>query len=1144
MQLVASSTVGIAAAGLALGRPERSSPARPASRKRKVGDVADIDGRLRGISSPIQRPATTSTMPTSEALQRFPPLGTAPAAPPIDASRRPSTTRLEGSSNGIARRFSLIRNGDSSVQDTGDEPRRDSISSRGSWLRRFSITTSQNNSPRSSVGPESSSVAASQRSAALTPSNPSNNSAQLSPNKLVKRSTAGKDMDESVAGTGSRLQVPTLRRPATSRQRAMTLQQRFREHASEPINQFAENLFKPPTQIPPSGRLSSPESRTTWRPFFESRQPKPKKEKSSGRSSDGATHNSHPTARRVLPDEVATPVLLKPEMVNTSNTGYTAYYEDDTFANEDEMDDDNSVEEEVVQPGEACPVEAQRGPRRSFSTHFSSSGSWISRAGSIRGNKRNPDGRTNGRRYSSAPMSTLPGRKITTAGGPIPHDHRSITDPTIFQRQRGAENSAPEDSFAVRSFQTRSRNSSSPLPPLSRLSSFNIDMARLGLSSSSSSQPRRSPSSPACLPDTTSISVPSQGHLQPSSPSYYDPLISKPHRTSEAMTLVGSEADARAFTSGDEDDMDFQSETVFDSLRSGATGSLRSRNTPLDSMFDESPPSVNGSKNKRLSIHELLVSGNLREGNNRIVEEDEAMPTPVKGTRSSQERAGDLESVDRPHTLDPDTLPSQPSFSLATKDFGRLSLDDEDEDEDWTRDDEDQDIQQLSPPSTLLTFRRVSPISRTVLADVTHSGSANGNPAPSAERPKSNLFDWSEPSSTDKIDYMGNYPRPKTAHVKQGTDGRGGRTSGRRGPTALHVRSQSVPVVPDLSLQLENSKLAPKFGTWGLGGKGVSEEWDGDFEFDNDDVAVQGEEMEGSTMLVPPAIQASQENVVGHVGQIREVCMLVEDLKRLRLLARDKDLLNGSSAPLWKEAEGIIALAVPDEEDPTLSPTHSPTSVLFGSEVVDERFVEHGPDAEDISRPEAPFEVLNRHGQPTGLVYDGDTVRRRSVFSPDDEIFGNGPTLTSPTTTEYLRPPPASSRPSSMKASSEYARSVMQTMHQTRSTSDPLLSELTYQSSNKMPFDTTSLRDLVHRASVLRNKLSDIIRKSDGPYQTPESSPKRASSPAFTRVFTDPMASPPKHLGRTQSNSSVLTGSTDISPTRSLHQHMHMMTVV
>lgn len=984
-------------------------------------------------------------------------------------------------------------------------------------------------------------------SAAPILSNPSDGQPQLPPNKLVKRSTSGRVANGSISRSGSRSQVPTLRRPATSHQRSITLQQRFREESTGSDDRIPETPPEP-VHFTPFNKFSSPESRIMWRPFFESRPTKLAKERPSGRPSDIGSQGVYSTSRRVLPNEMVKPTLVKPSMITVSKSSSALYYEEDSLPIEDIMDDEaEAVDEIYISSTAPHSSEPQKRPRRSLSMHFGSPGSWIARSGSLRASKGSPDGKSGGKRYSSAPVSTLPGRRTISSGAPI-HGHRSITDPTIFQNQASIETTPPlPDPFPVLSFQARSRNTSSPLPPLSRLSSFNIDLARLGLSSSSSSQPRRSPSSHAPQSNTTSTSSSSQVAMSPSSPPYYGALNTKPNRMSEAVTLVGSEIDAKGFASGEEDDVDFQSETVFDSLRSGATGSMRSHNTPLDSMFDESPPSATGSKGKRLSIHELMATGTFQEGS-KIVEEDEDLSTPVKTSHSSQEKDAELETPGRKRVADHDALPSSSSFSLAAKDFGRLSLDDEDDDEDWTRDDENSDLQQLSPPSNQLTARRISPSLRAALADVTHTSTANTNP-PSAERPKSNLFDWSEPSSAEKLDHLGNSPRPRTAHAKQAADGRGGRTMGRRGPTALHIRSQSVPVVPDVAGQRENSKLAPKFGTWGLGGKGASEEWDGDFEFEDDGAADPDADIEGSSMLVPPAIQASQENVVGHVGQIREVCLLVEDLKRLRLLAREKDLLVGPSAPLWKEAEGIIALAVPDEEDPTLSPTlsptQSPTSVVFGSEVVDGVLVDQGPDAEDIERPEAPLEVLNRHGRPTGFVYDGNTVRRRSVFVPDDEIFGPGPSLSPPADREYLHPPSNSPRPSSMKNSSEYARSVMQNMHQTRSTSDPLLSELTHQSLNKMPFDTTSLRDLVHRASVLRSKLSDIIRKSDGSFQISDTTPKHGSSPAFTRVFTDPVANPPKSPGRSHGNNSILGSSIDASPSRSLgQQHMHMMTVV
>jgi hypothetical protein len=867
-----------------------------------------------------------------------------------------------------------------------------------------------------------------------------------------------------------------------------------------------------------------------------------------------------------MPDAMVQPTLVNPDMIITGKMSSTTYYYDDSLELNDELD-----AEEDFTNGKTPSIEHSTDHKR---LRRSLSIPWISRSGSLRGNKRNPDGRSGGKRYSSAPGASMPRRSITSAHGPVDRRPRLIMDPSVFQKEQG-ETSSPSTSFSA-GFQARSRTSSSPLPPLSRLSSFNLDISRLGLSSSSSSAPRQSENSILPNTNTTATSVSSTNHASPSSASYYEPRNSKGHRTSEladrASTLIGSDNENKGFASGDEDDMDFQSETVYDSLRSGATGSLRSHNAQLDSMFDESPPNLNGhAKSKRLSIHEMLNNGGFQEESDRIVEEDEGMSTPVKGGRSSQEQS--LQTPVRMDAMEIDeAFPSSPpSFCLATKDFGRLSLDDDEEDEDWTRDDENMDVSNpLSPPSSSVNSRKVSPSIRAALADVTHSGSTNGNTAPTAERPKSNLFDWSEPT-TDNTDYRGN-SRPRTAHVKQIADIRGGRAIGRRGPSTLHIRSQSVPVVPDVAGQRVHSKLTPKFGTWGLGAKGVTEDWDNDFEFgsDGDDDAHESDNrIETSTMFVPPAIQASQASVVGHVGQIREVCLLVEELKRLRLLAREKGILNGPSAPLWKEAEGIIALAVPDEEDLALSPPASPSSTVFDQETSDDRYHERGPDAEDLSTPDTPFEVLNRHGRPTGFIFDGNSVRRRSVFSGDDDIFGAG-TINTPPIRDHLRPPPISPRHSSMKSASEVARSVMETMHQHRSTSDPFLQTMAGQSPNKMPFDTTSLRDLVHRANILSRTLMDLIRKADGSSQSsdnnahrdsspaftrvfsdpagssqsPEISVHRDSSPLFTRVFTDSMASSPKNLSRSHSNNSILSGSIDSSPTRSLGQRMHMMTVV
>ncbi|KAL3420856.1 hypothetical protein PVAG01_07301 [Phlyctema vagabunda] len=1150
--LVATSTVGIAAAGLALGKPESTtSPSRPTSKKRKATD-GEIKFNL-SANPLIARPATSSIIitpdrPTGSAY------GSSSASGPTLGFPRVSSTIFEDRPSGTARRATVGRHAEPSPQqELGADDARESISSRGSWMRRLStIQLSRDNSPRSSLGPDSPSF--SNSSGAPIWLNGSSGSAPLPPNKLVKRTTSGKMHGGTRARSGTSPQLPTLRRPATSHQRSFTLQQEQlkRENLVTAKDQEAASSPIPLDHAGSKTKPASLEPNHTWRPFFEARPTKLSKERTSGRSGEGNMQGSSSVAKRVIPHGSVHPTLIRPTMITTSGRAVENNVDEESLPLEEE-DEEEEVEinpEEVV-PEHVLPttemIEPRKRVRRAMSINFSSPTSWISRSSSLRGNKRTTDGKPGGKRYSSAPVSTLPGRDIVSAHSHVTNGHRSSLDPAVFskQAQTAVASTNSDDPFSLTSLQSRNRNSSSPLPPLSRLSSFNVDLARLGLSSSSSSAPR----SPNLHNNTTAASL-SSGRMSPSSASYFTSLNVKGPRTSEltdqASTLIGSDNEGKVFF-GDEEDTDFQSETVYDSLRTATTGSIRSHNAPLEYMFDESPPSIGGHSKKRLSIHEMLGNGSFGEGN-KIVEEDEGMPTPVKANRSRTSQDGGFRTpVHKAVDADKPFQSSPPNFSLASKDLNGLSLDDgPEEEEDWNKDDENAEFgSPLSPPShpsSSINSRRVDASFRAALADVTLANSPNSKSNPPAEPLRNNLFDWSEPST------MENPARPSTAYAKHILDGRGGRAMGRRGPTALHIRSQSVPVVPDLANQREAAKGTQKFGTWGLGAKGVSEDWDGDFDFESpeSDDADEGTcKMENSGMFVPPAIQASQASVVGHVGQIREVCLLVEDLKRLRILGREKNLLNGPAAPIWKEAEGIIALAVPDEEDLALSPPRSPMSKDMDAESIDEKYTDHGLDASEISHPDEPFEVLNHQGRPTGYAYDGSHVRRRSVFSPEDDIFGAGAEMSE---AGLQRPKPLTRATSpvirSTKKSAEVARSVMETIHQHRSTSDPLLPEIPAQSLKKMPFDTTSLRDLVHRASIIRGTLSEIVRRADGMSPSPDVSPRRDSSPAFTRVFTDPMASPPKHLPRSQSNNSMLGGSIDSSPSRSLGQRMHMMTVV
>jgi hypothetical protein len=1125
-QLVASSTVGAAATGCVFAHPQHPTHLRPTSHKRKATE-------LWGLSSPTSRPATSAAHTPNGEVHRSifdsSPFPSSEERPPT--SRKRPLTALQIDSSRASRILSSARGTPPLAADpeSAVEERKEPHSNRSSWYKRLSSRPlSQSGSPRSSVGPDSPSLTFSHGSSAPILSSDGNTS-QLPPNKLVKRATSGRDVDiKTLSRNGSRSQAPTLRRPATSHQRSATLQQRFKlDENADPKRPMTHHDSSASSiqHTPPPAVLPSPLPRPRWRLHFESRPTRNMRERALGRSTsrfpDGVDQKTVAGQLRILPDSTVQPTLVNAAMITHEimETSFEYYYDKSSPTSTTAGGTPLTAESGFASIDDESE-ESHKRPRRSLSMHFSSPTTWVARSSSLRAAKRDAARKNSTKRNLSAPTATSIDANLQSSS--VESGRRQIDGSLDQEAQRTSTSRAEGPSGPLALTSTRNRNNSSPLPPISRLSNYGGDLARAGMTS----------------PPTTQQALSNPRIISTGSKSY---------RTFEdrASTLLGSDNDIRGFLSGDDDDLDFQSDTVFDSFRTAATSNPRHSRPSLENMFDDIPPH-NGPKVKIAALQDLMALGSFGGDTSRITEEDEDLPTPIKNGKLSHEKNGLTAMAD-------DLSSSPPSFALATKEFGRLSIEDEDEDEDWTKEDDDYMMNSpLSPPTSSLSSSRVSPAFRAALADLTNGGSSACNAAPPHVRPKSNVFDWSEPSTVERDDIVGHGARPKTAHVKQLADNRDGRAVGRRAPSALHVRSQSVPVVPDMISARDGSKLTSKFGTWGLGAKGVSEDWDNDFEFDGTDDEQSGESdnkkrPESLIMHVPPAIQASQANVVGHVGQIREVCLLVEDLKRLRGLAREKGLLYSSSASLWKEAEGIIALAIPDEDDFTLSPPDSPASSKIDLNSVDDNYKDWGMDAEDVSRPERPIEVLDDQGRPTGYMYNGKDVRRRSVFSPEDDIFGSTIADDVRPNTSHEEPRTSSTFPRpSTRDSAAIARSVMENMHQHRATSDPLLSSTPTKSSSKMPFDTTSLRDLVNRASVLSRQLAEIIRNHDRLSQSPTCSPKRDrdTSPAFTRVFTDPLTIPPKPLPRSQSNNSMLTGSLDSSPSRSLGQRMHMMTVV
>ncbi|KAF7532865.1 hypothetical protein G7054_g7567 [Neopestalotiopsis clavispora] len=1013
---------------------------------------------------------------------------------PTRMPRRSSQAQITPPKASSNWRYASAKQGDVNTVPAPEDVR-NSSSSNGSWMRRLSIRPiSQHESLQSSLGPDTQSMF-SHGSAAPILSPNSITAPQLPPNKLVKRSSAANGTNPGLLDRRSaRSQMPTLRRPATSHQRSATL------------HQLTVEAVQPATEIP-------------------SEQPQQTRPRAKTFGSAKTGFCAKLGAKRLSVEQTGyeRAYLISPRAVMTmpvDDEAYDGSLEADTSANAQESPQSSN---KTDSPVSGTP---SRTPKRSLSIQLGSSSNWMSRNGSIRRRKRGAKAEASvaDQRHTSDP--------VTTTSNVAPDETG-----TGIMNLSSTSSKVETDLAAIFQPPHSRKTTPSPLPPLSRLSSFHVDLNRLG---SSNGHGKSDDVTNAGLAPTNNARVNSNASHT---------------RTS----TVGSSEYHRGFMSGEDDDT---TDTPFDSLRTTGSGRRRTLDSPVESMFDESPPSTGGinKQPKRLSIQEIL--GPSFDGGNKIMEEDEGQPTPIRRPFGETEAAYRLANL---HDDDESHYPvGQPSLSWANRDLGRLSLDDDD-DLDWTRDDNDGVYNHLSPPSSM-NSRRGSPHPRTALV-LTNGSSVQDSCGDSAnERPRSNVWDWQEPVSLDKYESAG--LRPKTVHGKQELDMRGGRTASRRGPIPLHIRSQSVPVVPEPI----DSSLSTRFSTWG---KNVSEEWDEDFEFDEAVTPGPEEDKKAANRLsvirVPSTIAANQPTVKAHSGQIRELSLLVNDLKRLCRLGRDMDMISGSSLELWRDAENIIALCDdgPGHEPAEVSPgaTDSDMSDLesrlgdLDLDLSDERFVDEGFDGSVLNLSEGLGKV---NGQiKTAVVKERPQNRRRSVFSPEDDIFGNWLQPDNAAPAELPLTPsedPAPIRPrlvtvNSLVESMEFRKKQPLFIDDKEADEHVQPKAQAVTSKDKEGdkkvhyFDTTSLRDLVKRAGDLRDSLSDLVRKEDHLTSSPIRTPRRDrvrnedGSPAFTRVFEDPSSTPSRPLPHSRSTNSILTTSSmTSSPSTPMNRRIQMMT--
>lgn len=453
--------------------------------------------------------------------------------------------------------------------------------------------------------------------------------------------------------------------------------------------------------------------------------------------------------------------------------------------------------------------------------------------------------------------------------------------------------------------------------------------------------------------------------------------------------------------------------------------------------------------------------------------------------------------------------------------------------EDWSLDSIDTNIAPQGDDTPMTddddcsSLRRSIPSSALAPPEPSHATRPGDGDRPS----KPNIFDWSEPAIADLDPRQGSSPRPKTVHGIKSREPRASRLSGRRGSNALHLRSQSVPLPPDTSGHRSHNN-ASKLESWVLGNKGVSEDWDGDFEFEESprpakQVVVENEGIRSSLssgMIVPRAILEQQASVRGQFGQVKELTLLVEELKRLQQQASHQGIMQGQSVELWKEAEGIINLATVDDEEEDLLPPRSPP-----------------PPAAAIY----DFDLFDDDSSPPSLG------RRKTYFTPTKEpwpaIDDIAPALIA--SRALLESSPLSTPPRSRprKESTAQAKSVLETIHHQRNPQSPELRD-SKSAQKKLPFDTNSLRDLVTRAGVLTRALKEIVRRAENPPSTPKHQPATPPrDPLFSQIFQQHPSSPSVSRSPriTQSpKSTSFRGGNMAGNENEINGHMKMMAVV
>ncbi|KAK4547344.1 hypothetical protein LTR36_001000 [Oleoguttula mirabilis] len=975
------------------------------------------------------------------------------------------------------------------------------------------MTTSHDSSGTPMSRPGSAAVSHSNGSVAFSqagstiPIFPDVHPSPLPRNRLVKRTSSLRSSTNGSPSPGSRLPLPVFRRPATSHQRSAAMQERLSgADLSDRMSIDASSEDARDHQL---------------RQYFTPRVAADEASFGRKRSWTGIPN----PIKRVYPDRKYTPILVSArELVRPAQLEV-----DDTIGASDE--DVTGTRLRLAPSVASSPLPAQTAhfeeaaaPRRSFSIgdllSIGPQPLWrrpTSSRGTASASKVARRGRS---RVTSAPRAPM-GSSVSTAGhdSERPAKRRDLTDPQAAQRSIYSSSSSGHPAESQNNEIQLGLGATTP-------QSLQLPLAESPLLESPFQEAALSPLEQRRLPSATvEFTAARQARTSASH--------------SEITSTDGSDSERRS-TGGYS--TDYQSDTVYDSFptRTTRSGSGK-RGPPIDTIFDDSPPTYSSGRSTKL--HDLLSDGTFpgseqgtRYRHSTIEEEETVFSTPVRSLR------------DNSVTSTPSARPGAQQLFLSSPPATSLMPDPDEID--WDAPEGVQDDNHgldIAQPNTIaastphlldrsLPFRLGGAFARSGLTASTHSTPSRYN---NGGVDKANPFDWSEqqpsPSHQDQSP-----PRPRTVHGKKDPENRSSRQSGRRAPSGMHARSHSVPVVPDLDGK--RSVVATKFGTWGVGTKGVTEDWNEDFDFDEappplpQSTALDDKRIDsGHEMFVPKSIREQQDNVVANISLLREWGLLIEELKDLRMRAVALDMLKGPYFHAWQEVDAMIELADQESEEETLQPRRSPPS-------------SPGFDDSAFEDPLPPLPTISNGTRPRGTT----VVRLAEQVLAEDE-FVLSPTRASPHQTTPFEG--FVTRP--RKDSEAVARSVIEALQSKRSVSDPTALRATALT-KKVPFDTATLRHIVPYVNGLKRKVKEALRETEGLYSSPrrrsppedstEADEMDVDEPAFRSIFNEPQGgSPTASRQRSRRERAAADHDGFDEPFTDLHtdlaQRMHNMTL-